>query len=397
MGKTLQLNKDQNLSIEGAEYRVTGGIEFHNRSDGSRWWEYCLLETRTRGIKWLSIDNIYEEYAIYTQCPYGSEFDEMNIFRDGYRQADAGQAVVTSCFGQVDASPGDTVRYTEYEDGTEELIIAVEQWEDETEYSKGCYLDMDEIVLLDSGCSGQAESNRTLGFVNMKNLAVAAVILAVLGVLSYTYIQSNKKTIHKYLEGNINFSYQTSITSDLNEKERADVYSTDLSVDDAAKAIIQAIDGGTEDVQKNGEDDSVAILTKSEYCLVYTSTDQTTMVQISSRAYVYQSTNTPYHATGHTTAAKPLTPIPSILTKAIQTASARAASIPGAHPEAESAPANRRKRRKRQESKPAVCIRTKPNQKGEDYGRIYYNYGLLRFGHGPYALWYICGGFGDSL
>ncbi|MFR2694445.1 MAG: hypothetical protein ACLTBV_31475 [Enterocloster bolteae] len=144
------------------------------------------------------------------------------------------------------------------------------------------------------------ESNRTLGFVNMKNLAVAAVILAVLGVLSYTYIQSNKKTIHKYLEGNINFSYQTSITSDLNEKERADVYSTDLSVDDAAKAIIQAIDGGTEDVQKNGEDDSVAILTKSEYCLVYTSTDQTTMVQISSRAYVYQSTNTPYHATGHT-------------------------------------------------------------------------------------------------
>ncbi|MFR2694444.1 MAG: DUF4178 domain-containing protein [Enterocloster bolteae] len=64
-----------------------------------------------------------------------------------YRQADAGQAVVTSCFGQVDTSPGDTVRYTEYEDGTEELIIAVEQWEDETEYSKGCYLDMDEIVL----------------------------------------------------------------------------------------------------------------------------------------------------------------------------------------------------------------------------------------------------------
>ena len=300
MGKTLQFNKDQSLSIEGAEYRVTGGIEFHNRSDGSRWWEYCLLETRTRGIKWLSIDNIYEEYAIYTQCPYGSEFDEMNIFRDGYRQADAGQAVVTSCFGQVDTSPGDTVRYTEYEDGTEELIIAVEQWEDETEYSKGCYLDMDEIVLLDSGCSGQVESNRTLGFVNMKNLAVAAVILAVLGGLSYTYIQSNKKTIHKYLEGNINFSYQTSITSDLNEKERADVYSTDLSVDDAAKAIIQAIDGGTEDVQKNGEDDSVAILTKGEYCLVYTSTDQTTMVQISSRAYVYQSTNTPYHATGHT-------------------------------------------------------------------------------------------------
>ena len=40
------------------------------------------------------------------------------------------------------------------------------------------------------------------------------------------------------------------------------MYSTDLSVDDAAKAIIQAIDGGTEDVQKNGQDDSVAIADK---------------------------------------------------------------------------------------------------------------------------------------
>lgn len=300
MGKTIQFNKDQNLSIEGVEYRVTGGIEYHNRSDGSRWWEYCLLETRTRGTKWLSIDNIYEEYAIYTQYPYGSEFDEMNIFREGYRQADAGKAVVTSCFGGVDTKPGDTVRYTEYEDSTEELIIAVEQWEEETEYSKGYYLDMDEIVLLDSGFSGDLESNRTDGFVNRKNLAVAVVILAVLGMFSYSHIQSNKKTIHKYLEGNTKFSYQTSITSDLNEKERADVYSTGLSVDDAVKAIIQAIDGAAEDVQKSGEDDSVAILTKSEYCLVYTSTDQTTMVQISSRAYVYQSTNTPYHATSHT-------------------------------------------------------------------------------------------------
>lgn len=39
----------------------------------------------------------------------------------------------------------------------------------------------------------------------------------------------------------------------MNEKERADVYSTDLSVDDAAKAIIQAIDGGPRMCRRMGK------------------------------------------------------------------------------------------------------------------------------------------------
>lgn len=316
MGSTLQLQKNQHLTIEGVEYRVAGGIEFHNRSDGSRWTEYCLQEIQVNRVRWLSVDNMYGEYAFYTSCPYSSEFDEMNIFRNSYRQADSGKASVTSCFGAVDTEPGDTVSYTEYEDGTEERIISVEKWEDETEYSKGYYLDLDEIAILDrgtygeetygNGASGQGGIHLSVpgsggaGFLSPKNLAIAAVVLVALGVFSFSYMQSHKKTIHKYLRDNTQFSYETSITSDLNSKEKADVFTSVLSVDETVKAIIQAIDGETEDVQKSEEDDSVAILTKSEYCLVYTSTDQNTMVQISSRAYVYQSTNTPYHATAGT-------------------------------------------------------------------------------------------------
>ena len=117
---------------------------------------------------------------------------------------------------------GDTVRYTEYEDGTEEPSLRWSNGRMKQSIPKAViWIWMKSYP--DSGCSGQVGATGPFGFVNMKNLAVAAVILAVLGVLSYTYIQSNKKTIHKYLEGIINFSYQTSITSDLNEKERADV------------------------------------------------------------------------------------------------------------------------------------------------------------------------------
>lgn len=306
MERAMEFHKGQRLTIEGAEYRVTGGIEFHNRSDGSRWMEYRLSEIQNNRIKWLSMDHIYKEYAIYTQYPYSSEFDSTNIFRSGYRQADAGRAAVDSSFGDVDTDPGETVNYTEYEDSTGEQIIAVEQWEDETEYSRGYYLDLDEIIPVDSGESGNTGVHVRLDagpfscISSMKKLILAAAVLCVLGVFAYSTMQSGRKSIHKYLEGNTQFKYETSITSDLNSKERADVYSSNLSVEDGVKAIIQAIDGETEEVQKNDEDDSVAILTKSEYCLVYTSTDHVTMVQISSRSYAYQSTNTPYHATSHT-------------------------------------------------------------------------------------------------
>lgn len=307
MERDMQFCQDQHLTIEGIEYIVTGRIEFHNQSDGSIWAEYCLREIQGKQIQWLSIDNNYEEYAIYQECSYSSDFEAINIQNSGYREVDSGKAEVTGCFGITDTEPGDAVSYTEYEDGSEELIIAVEQWEDGTEYSRGYYLDRDEIVPGAGGLGGTAgETQRhpsKLGntfSIDIKHLVIGGVLLAIIAVILFTFIGSNKKPIQDYLSGNTHFSYQTSITSDLNSKKKAQVYSSALSVDDTVKAIIQAINGETEDVQKNEEDDSVAILTKNEYCLVYTSTEQSTMVQISSRAYVYQSTNAPYHATYYT-------------------------------------------------------------------------------------------------
>lgn len=306
MGRELQLCKDQHLTIEGVEYLVTGGMEFHNRLDGSIWTEYCLQGIQNRQTRWLSVDNNYEEYAIYQECSYNSDFEEISIQKNEYREADSGKAEVTGCFGITNTEPGDMVSYTEYEDGSEELIMAVEQWEDGTEYSRGYYLDRGEIVPGTGGAAGETGIRSSMQggapsrFINIRNLLIGGVILAIIGVFLFYMIKPNKKPMLEYLKTNTQFSYQTSITSDLNSKEKADVYSTALSVDDAVKVIIQAIDGETEDVQKSEEDNSVAILTKDEYCLVYTSTDQITMVQISSRAYVYQSTNTPYHATHRT-------------------------------------------------------------------------------------------------
>ena len=130
---------------------------------------------------------------------------------------------------------------------------------------------------------------------NKKIIAVVVIAVLVWGIWAMTK-SASKKEIRNYLEDSPFYSYETSITSDLNEEEKADVYSTSRSIEMAAKDIINAIDGETEDVQENTEDESVAILTEHEYCLVYESEEGKTMVQASSRAYVYQSTNDPYHA-----------------------------------------------------------------------------------------------------
>ena len=53
-----------------------------------------------------------------------------------------------------------------------------------------------------------------------------------------------------------------------------------------------------EDVQQNEEDNSVAIITDNEYCIVYSDTDDVnnTLVQVSSRLYAYTSSESPYHS-----------------------------------------------------------------------------------------------------
>ena len=231
-------------------------------------------------------------------------------------------------FGDVDAEPGDRVDYKEYEDPTEELIISVEHWEDETEYSRGYYLDVQDICAEGEG-SGQSGLNQSglnrpgsdplepgqlgpddpayrrneggmAGQGGWKPvLSVFLFLLIPVIIIGIVRMGSGKMVIAKYLKENTQFSYETSITSDLNQKEKADVYTT-LSVDEAAKAVIEAVEGNTESVQADDEEKSVAILTKTEYCLVYQGTDSKTRVQISSRAYVYQSTNTPYQSSPHT-------------------------------------------------------------------------------------------------
>lgn len=112
---------------------------------------------------------------------------------------------------------------------------------------------------------------------------------------------SGKNYITSYLKKNTTiFTYETSITG--NNKQKADVYRSAYDLDTTVKSILSGIQGKTEDVQQNTEDgdNSVAILTKDEYCLVYESEDDEVLVQVSSRKYAYTTDKAPYHAHSYT-------------------------------------------------------------------------------------------------
>lgn len=277
------------ICADGEQYRVAGRITYQNMTDHCDWDEYRLLNTDTGEERWLSIDDTYQEYSIWKMerfCPDLS----------GYHQSDQGMEVVVSYEGGgLDVDRGERANFVEYEDPTEELLISQEQWSDGMEYASGCYLDEDEIWLVRSDPGFKAKQNAK-GYLAIVIMILAFLIPSLGGLLEGVDFHITP-TVQKYVGKTNHYTYVTSITG--NEKQKAKVYSSDLTLDMTAKDIIAGIEGNTEYVQKDDEETegAIAILTPKEYCLIYQSLEGQVLVQISSRKYAYTTDDDPYHST----------------------------------------------------------------------------------------------------
>lgn len=312
MNHNLYLKINQEVKVDGVDYIVEGWIEFSAQSDGCSWREYKLKRKGGIGCRWLSIDEHYNEYAIYEMTRNKSLLDEAALIKDGYKEVDSDRARVLAFKGNVDVACGDSVRFKEYEDQSEEKIRAVECWEDETEYSTGYYLDADEIIpgaIKNQNTNGRnnqagnrkggaARNTKSGELSNSKQIGII-ILVVIFGIIVSLPEGLFTTTISKYLKKSSDFTYVTSITSDINEKEKADVYKTTLSVQSAAEHILKKVANKVTNVDENAEGGTVTILTSKEYALVYTSEDNETLVQVSSRGYAYSSRNTPYHSNNH--------------------------------------------------------------------------------------------------
>lgn len=287
------------LSIEDKEYRVVGKITYRNSEDNCYWDEYRMVAVVGGKEAWLSIDETYNEYSISWMC-YKPDLT-------GYHVVDRGREIVMSRMGNVDVDSGEVAYFTEYEDSTEEKIISEEVWSDGAEYSYGHYVDVTDVLFersepnkVSNNSSGYTSKGAKVILLVVPIVMFALIFLTVLmPVLGSLFLNGS---VEKYLEDSDEYVYQTSVTG--NEQEKADVYmaATMSSVDSVAKDILKGINGKSSSVQQNTEDNdnSVAILTDDEYCLVYMSDDnETVLVQVSGRKYAYTSDRDLYRGTRH--------------------------------------------------------------------------------------------------
>lgn len=318
----MEYNVGDVLRADGELYKIIGKIQYKNIDDHCRWMEYRLKKVTDGDEFWLSIDDAYDEYSISHAAEH--------VSLDGYKKVDEGTQEVIAVWGRVDVSVGDRASFTEYEDASEEHIISEEMWDDGREVSVGWYLDWNEVnvetnpqavknakasaknsaknqgAVINNMTPAQKKKSSAGNKNNKKKksllpvFVIAGVVLVILAVIGAA--TDDTHSIAKYLKNNsASYAYETSITG--SGKEKADVYrAVGSSVDLTARDIIRGVDGDVEDVQQNSEDgdDSIAILTDDEYCLIYTSEDNEVLVQISSRAYVYRSDNRPYRCHART-------------------------------------------------------------------------------------------------
>ncbi len=274
------------LNIKGIQGTVIGYITYANPKDGYKEWTEYRLST-SKGECWLSCDDVYKEYSV--SWPANNVNGRIG---PEWHKVDEGIQVVKASAGDVDVDYGKRAEFVEYEDAAEDNTLSVEMWSDGVEYSKGYYVEKNDIFVM--GYKKPKKSSNCMSSIIMLMVFFAVVSFFIVIV----NMSKPNKSISKYVKNSSLYTYETSITGQ--ETQKADVYKfyNSVKTDYVAQDIIKGIEGYTQSVtQKDDQDDAeIAIVTDKEYCLVYHAEGDAdhVYVQVSSRKYNYTSNNAPY-------------------------------------------------------------------------------------------------------
>lgn len=223
------------LNINGLAGKVIGFIRYENTQDPGKFWTEYRLRTRN-GEAWLSCDDFYNEYSVSWPAN-----DVGGRIGPEWHKVDEGTQVVRSSGGDVDVDPGESATFLEFEDEAEDHTLSVEMWSDGTEYSKGEYVEKEQIVV--TGFEKPKNSARGLGIV----VALMLLFMVIPPIFNtvFSNIAADSKKISTYLESAGQYNYKTSITGNANQTATVYEYFKDATTDDVAKDIIEGVDGNT--------------------------------------------------------------------------------------------------------------------------------------------------------
>lgn len=293
-----KLKKGQVVKIKNETFVVIGMIEF---AEDSWIWQEYKLKSDSGEISWLSVEENEGkiQYSIYKEkfnIPYSLSMN-FNYKNVSYSLFEKGTAKVQSFFGAVDVDRYEKVNFSEYISDDKKSLISFENWSGEIEKSIGEYVDETNVEITDEVRDVKVNSPQKKENIIVIIVSVLFMLVPILIGLIGSFV-SSRNTLTKFLEKSSDFSYVTSVTNNENN-QKAKVYKTNLSIDEAVKKII---DGAPEKIKKvtdASDDEGIGIFTNAEYAYVYKSEDNVTYVQVSKKKYVTEGTNA-YHSRFHT-------------------------------------------------------------------------------------------------
>lgn len=251
------------LEIQGYRYSVIGSISYEDKGSGDKWDEYRLIGIERGEERWLSIDQGNDEYEMSLMVP------RLDI-PHGFRKVDSGVQLVVARHGEVDVDWHERARYEQYEDEAGIHTISIERWSDETEYSRGMYIQFSDIRDL-------GESEKSKSVMQMKRRSdnpfgimfvglVGGLLMLAMGK-GQTGTETTTTNVSSYLSANpLEYVQEAKHDDDAGDVV---VYRTQKDVAIAATDIITAIEGNVTSTQEDDDGRTVAILTPNEYVLVY--------------------------------------------------------------------------------------------------------------------------------
>lgn len=296
----MKLKKGQVIYINSQKYTIKNKIEF--KEDTWIWQEYEII-SQNHEVKWLIVEegeNKELEYSIYGkyQGPINVSDIEFMLGDKVYQLYEKGKAFVNDYFGNVDVDKYETCEYYEYMTNDETDIISVEIWEDEIEYSRGYYLENEEIKITEEIEKVEEPIKEMQNKkARIKSKLFIFFTFAFFLVVSMVSGFFENQSIEKYLKNATEkYTYVTSITSNQNNK-KAKVYestysSIDLTVRDLIDGVPKAITE-TIDSNPNTDEDGIGLQTKKEYAYIYQENGKI-YIQVSDKEYV-TSSGTTYH------------------------------------------------------------------------------------------------------
>ncbi|MGG7179058.1 hypothetical protein ACQPU1_15860 [Clostridium paraputrificum] len=325
MQSSLFFSVGDKVRILSEEYIVYEKSVFRDASNDYRWSKYKLVIIGTDSERWIIVDS-------FNSCYFSSagDYNIENLAEDnqGFEAAE-----VIFCSSKDKFNTGEVIKYKVIKDSLGDRIIysEISNWKLETikaevinkefieieeDNSEQEYLEEQESMEIFEEYERE-DAEKIEGIVNIplgsggasvsfpirlskKTWAIILVTIFIVGGIRNFIVNNSLK-----YNGDIGSYILTSKDQDfasLSDKksysndEKAFIYTTYLSVENAAKIIKRDVGFYDDEYYMNEGGTAIAIITWEEYCFIYKGIDGQTIVQVSYRLYSYTNGDMLYNA-----------------------------------------------------------------------------------------------------